>query len=50
MSDRVGQQIGDYPLVRLIGKGGFAGVYLGEPAFTNASHLRKMPLNPVYFS
>src|SRR5260370_979393 len=30
MTDRVGQRLGNYQLLQLIGKGGFADVYLGE--------------------
>jgi serine/threonine protein kinase len=33
MNDRVGQQVGNYRLVQLLGSGGFADVYLGTQVF-----------------
>src|SRR5205085_7635683 len=35
MSDRIGQQLGNYRLLRTIGQGGFADVYLGEHIYLN---------------
>jgi eukaryotic-like serine/threonine-protein kinase len=33
MTDRVGQRLGNYHLVRMIGQGGFAEVYLGQHVY-----------------
>ncbi len=35
MIDRVGQQLGNYRLIRSLGSGGFADVFLGEHVYLN---------------
>ena len=35
MSDRIGQQLANYRLIRTLGQGGFADVYLGEHVYLN---------------
>lgn len=42
MADHVGQQLGNYRVIRLIGRGGFADVYLGEHVYLNTPVALKM--------
>src|ERR1700694_474850 len=46
MADRVGQQLGNYRLIRLLGHGGIAEVYLGEQVYLN-SHAALKVLHTV---
>jgi len=42
MSDRTGQQLGNYRLLKLLGKGGFAEVYLGEHVYLKTNSAVKV--------
>lgn len=42
MNDRVGQQFGNYRLIRLLGRGSFAEVYLGEHIYLKTSAAVKL--------
>src|SRR5947207_14980118 len=43
MVDRQGQQLGNYRLLRLLGRGGFAEVYLGQHIYLNSQAALKLP-------
>jgi serine/threonine protein kinase len=47
MADRVGQQFGHYQLSRLLGKGGFAEVYLGNHIYLGSAAAIKVILNEL---
>ncbi len=40
--DRIGQQLGNYRLTTLLGKGGFAEVYLGEHVYLKSKAALKL--------
>ena len=42
MADRSGQQLGNYRLLRLLGRGGFAEVYLGQHLYLNSQAALKV--------
>ena len=47
MADFVGQQLGNYRLVRLLGQGGFADVYLGEHIYMHTQAAIKVLYNQL---
>src|SRR5581483_4885444 len=47
MIDRVGQQFGNYRLIRLLGRGGFAEVYLGEHIYLQSQAAIKVLHAPL---
>ena len=47
MADRVGQHLGNYRLTRLLGKGGFAEVYLGEHVYLETQAAIKVLLTQL---
>ncbi len=50
MQNRVGQQFGNYRLLRLLGKGGFAEVYLGEHIYMQSKAAVKVLYGPLITS
>lgn len=47
MIDYIGQQLGAYRLISLLGKGGAASVYLGQHIFLNTEHAIKVWETPA---
>lgn len=44
MADRVGQRLGNYHLIRLLGQGSFAEVYLGKSRSQEGPRTHVLPL------
>jgi len=42
MTDHIGEQLGNYRLLRLVGQGGFAAVYLGEHVYLKSQAALKV--------
>ena len=42
MADRVGQRLGNYTIIKLLGQGGFAEVYLGEHFYLKSQAAMKV--------
>jgi WD40 repeat protein len=47
IQDRVGQKLGNYRLIRLLGQGGFADVYLGQHIYLNTQAAIKVSLEQM---
>jgi outer membrane protein assembly factor BamB len=48
ISDRTGQQLGHYTLLRLLGRGGFAEVYLGQHRYLQTHAAIKVLYGHLY--
>ncbi len=48
VTDRVGQQFGNYQLIKWLGQGGYAEVYLGKHRYLNTQAAIKVLLKPLF--